>query len=63
MTGSVDARDTPRLTDERERLIRRDVVGTEPHDSVLPAWMVQVLLAEVDFLRAKVVDQSQRPLT
>lgn len=63
MTGSVDARDTPRLTEERERRVRDAVVGTEPHDSVLPAWMVQVLLTEVDSLRAKAVDQPSSPPT
>jgi myo-inositol catabolism protein IolC len=41
----------PRLTPDREAIIRRAVAGTDPRGSRLPAWMVQSLLAEVDALR------------
>ena len=43
----------PRLTPDREAVIRRAVAGTDPRGSRLPAWMVQSLLAEVDALRAE----------
>ena len=43
----------PRLTPDREAIIRRAVAGTDPRGSRLPAWMVQSLLAEVDALRAE----------
>jgi myo-inositol catabolism protein IolC len=42
----------PRLTPEREAIIRRDAAGADPRGSMLPAWMAQSLLAEVDALRA-----------
>ena len=35
----------PRLTPDREAIIRRAVAGTDPRGSRLPAWMVQSLLA------------------
>ncbi len=43
----------PRLTPDREAIIRRAVAGTDPRGSRLPAWMVQSLLAEVDALRTE----------
>ena len=43
----------PRLTPDREAIIRRAVAGTDPRGSRLPAWMVQSLLAEVDALRGR----------
>jgi hypothetical protein len=33
-------------------LIRRAAAGAEPRGSLLPAWMTQTVLAEVDALRA-----------
>jgi myo-inositol catabolism protein IolC len=41
----------PRLTPEREAIIRKAVEGAEPRGTILPAWMPQTLLAEVDALR------------
>jgi myo-inositol catabolism protein IolC len=41
----------PRLTPDREAVIRKAVSATEPRGSMLPAWMAQSLLAEVDALR------------
>jgi len=38
----------PRLTPDREALIRKAAAGAEPRGSLLPAWMTQTLLAEVD---------------
>jgi myo-inositol catabolism protein IolC len=43
----------PRLTPDREAIIRRAAASAEPLGSSLPAWMVQSLLAEVDALRAE----------
>jgi myo-inositol catabolism protein IolC len=43
----------PRLTPDREAVIRKAVAGTDPRGSRLPAWMAQSLLAEVDALRAE----------
>jgi len=43
----------PRLTPDREAVIRRAVAGADPRGSRLPAWMAQSLLAEVDGLRAE----------
>jgi myo-inositol catabolism protein IolC len=43
----------PRLTPDREAIIRRAAASAEPRGSSLPAWMVQSLLAEVDALRAE----------
>jgi myo-inositol catabolism protein IolC len=45
----------PRLTPEREAIIRRAVTGADPRGTVLPAWMTQTLLAEVDALRQEAV--------
>jgi myo-inositol catabolism protein IolC len=42
----------PRLTPDREAVIRKAAAGAEPRGSSLPAWMTQSLLAEVDALRA-----------
>ena len=42
----------PRLTPDRESLIRKAAAGAEPRGRLLPAWMTQILLAEVDALRA-----------
>jgi len=42
----------PRLTPDREALIRRATSGADPRGTMLPAWMAQSLLAEVDALRA-----------
>ncbi len=44
--------DHPRLTPDREATIRRAVAGAQPRGTLLPAWMAQSLLAEVDALRA-----------
>jgi myo-inositol catabolism protein IolC len=41
----------PRLTPDREATIRKSAAGADPRGSMLPAWMVQTLLAEVDALR------------
>jgi myo-inositol catabolism protein IolC len=41
----------PRLTPDREATIRRAATGAQPRGTMLPAWMVQSLLAEVDALR------------
>jgi hypothetical protein len=41
----------PRLTPDREALIRKAAAGAEPRGSLLPAWMTQTLLAEADALR------------
>ena len=41
----------PRLTPDREAIIRKSAAGADPRGSMLPAWMVQSLLAEVDALR------------
>ena len=43
----------PRLTPDREAVIRKAMAGTDPRGSRLPAWMAQSLLAEVDALRAE----------
>jgi myo-inositol catabolism protein IolC len=43
----------PRLTPDREAVIRKAVAGADPRGSRLPAWMAQSLLAEVDALRAE----------
>jgi hypothetical protein len=43
----------PRLTPDREAVIRKAVVGADPRGSRLPAWMTQSLLAEVDALRVE----------
>jgi myo-inositol catabolism protein IolC len=42
----------PRLTPDREAIIRKAVSGADPRGSRLPAWMTQTLLAEVEALRA-----------
>ncbi|HXW43739.1 MAG TPA: DUF2090 domain-containing protein [Streptosporangiaceae bacterium] len=44
--------DHPRLTPDREAIIRRATTGAQPRGTMLPAWMAQSLLAEVDALRA-----------
>jgi len=41
----------PRLTPDRETTIRRALSGAQPRGTMLPAWMAQSLLAEVDALR------------
>jgi myo-inositol catabolism protein IolC len=41
----------PRLTPDREERIRHAVAGADPRGTMLPAWMAQSLLAEVDALR------------
>lgn len=41
----------PRLTPDRESIIRKSASGADPRGTMLPAWMVQSLLAEVDALR------------
>lgn len=41
-----------RLTPDREAVIRTATAGAHPHETQLPAWMAQSLLAEVDALRA-----------
>ncbi len=41
----------PRLTPDREVIIRAAVTGADPRGSMLPAWMTETLLAEVDALR------------
>jgi myo-inositol catabolism protein IolC len=43
----------PRLTPDREAIIRKASSGADPRASLLPAWMTQSLLAEVDALRAE----------
>jgi myo-inositol catabolism protein IolC len=45
----------PRLTPEREAIIRKAVSGADPRGTMLPAWMAQTLLAEVDGLRQEAV--------
>jgi myo-inositol catabolism protein IolC len=42
----------PRLTPDREAVIRTATAGADPRETQLPAWMAQSLLAEVDALRA-----------
>jgi myo-inositol catabolism protein IolC len=42
----------PRLTPDREAVIRKAAGSADPLGSRLPAWMAQSLLAEVDALRA-----------
>jgi myo-inositol catabolism protein IolC len=42
----------PRLTPDREAIIRKALEGADPRGTFLPAWMPQTLLAEVDALRA-----------
>jgi myo-inositol catabolism protein IolC len=42
----------PRLTPDREAVIRTATAGAHPRETQLPAWMAQSLLAEVDALRA-----------
>jgi myo-inositol catabolism protein IolC len=44
-------RSHPRLTPDREAVIRIATAGADPGETVLPAWMAQSLLAEVDALR------------
>jgi myo-inositol catabolism protein IolC len=41
----------PRLTPDREAVIRTATAGADPRETRLPAWMAQSLLAEVDALR------------
>jgi hypothetical protein len=41
----------PRLTPDREAVIRTAAAGADPGETLLPAWMAQSLLAEVDALR------------
>ena len=41
----------PRLTPDREAVIRTAAAGADPRETQLPAWMAQSLLAEVDALR------------
>jgi myo-inositol catabolism protein IolC len=41
----------PRLTPDREATIRKAAGGADPRGTMLPAWMVKSLLAEVDALR------------
>jgi myo-inositol catabolism protein IolC len=41
----------PRLTPDREAMIRRAATAADPRGTMLPAWMTQTLLAEVDALR------------
>ncbi len=41
----------PRLTEDRELIIRRSLAGADMRGSRLPAWMVATLLAEVEALR------------
>jgi myo-inositol catabolism protein IolC len=43
----------PRLTPDREEAIRRAAMGADPRGTLLPAWMTQTLLAEVDALRSE----------
>jgi myo-inositol catabolism protein IolC len=43
----------PRLTPDREAVIRTAAAGADPRETVLPAWMAQSLLAEVDALRQR----------
>lgn len=43
----------PRLTPDREAIIRKASQGADPRGSYLPAWMTQSLLAELDALRAE----------
>jgi myo-inositol catabolism protein IolC len=47
----------PRLTPDREAIIRQAVTGADPRGTMLPAWMTETLLAEVDALR----DQQAEP--
>lgn len=41
----------PRLTPDREAVIRTATAGADPGETLLPAWMAQSLLAELDALR------------
>jgi myo-inositol catabolism protein IolC len=41
----------PRLTEDRELMIRRALAGADMRGTRLPAWMVATLLAEVEALR------------
>jgi myo-inositol catabolism protein IolC len=43
----------PRLTPDREAMIRKAVSAADPRGTMLPAWMTQSLLAEVDALRGQ----------
>jgi myo-inositol catabolism protein IolC len=42
----------PRLTPDREEIIRRALVGADMRGTRVPSWMAAALLAEVDALRA-----------
>jgi myo-inositol catabolism protein IolC len=46
-------RDHPRLTPDREAIIRKALVGADPRGTKVPAWMAETLLAEVDALRGQ----------
>jgi len=43
----------PRLTPDREAIIRKAAAGADPRGTMLPAWMTQSLLAELDAVRAE----------
>jgi hypothetical protein len=47
----AEFRSHPRLTPDREAVIRTATAGADPRETRLPAWMAQSLLAEVDALR------------
>jgi myo-inositol catabolism protein IolC len=49
--GADELESHPRLTPDREAVIRTATAGAEPGETLLPAWMAQSLLAEVDALR------------
>jgi myo-inositol catabolism protein IolC len=50
--GEAEFRSHPRLTPDREAVIRTATAGADAGETLLPAWMAQSLLAEVDALRA-----------
>ena len=49
--GGAEFAAHPRLTPDREAVIRTAAAGADPGETRLPAWMTQSLLAEVDALR------------
>jgi myo-inositol catabolism protein IolC len=49
--GEDEFRSHPRLTPDREAVIRTATAGADPGETLLPAWMAQSLLAELDALR------------
>jgi myo-inositol catabolism protein IolC len=51
----------PRLTPDREEIIRRALRGADMRGTKVSAWMAVTLLAEVDALRAETVTPAPNP--